>query len=97
MGFSWQEMLDNGVAQVDIIGGGTIEVVGSLYFPDRYVRITGAGEIGMTSDYFAVVGMTVALQGNGLLRVGPGGDTSDFDMPPLPVAGGVDGSVRLIE
>ena len=93
MGYIWQDIADK---TVELIGGGTIDVVGSLYFPDRFLRITGAGQIGMTSDYFAVVAMAMSLEGNGLLQIGPASDHLAANMPPLPIIDAGE-EIRLVE
>ena len=91
----YSEIVANGGEQIDLIGGGTIEMVGSLYASDRIVRITGSGDISMASDYFAVIARSVDLEGNGVLNIGPGADNVAYGMPSMPDPDSTSGLVNV--
>lgn len=70
-----------------IIGGGIIDIVGSLYFPQSKIRITGNGELNANSRYFSLVADFVELEGNGQLYVKAGADAAVAGMPGAPIVG----------
>ena len=69
-----------------IIGGGTIEVNGILYFPEQPLKITGNGDIGTTASQFAIMADTIAIEGNGQLRIKIGQNYTSTGLPDLPAA-----------
>jgi hypothetical protein len=69
-----------------IIGGGTIEINGILYFPAQPLKITGSGDIGTTAAQFAILADTIAIEGNGQLRIKIGQDYRSTGLPSLPAA-----------
>ncbi len=70
-----------------IIGGGLVDIVGSLYFPQSRLRITGNGELNANSRYFSLVADFVELEGNGQLHVNAGADATVAGMPGAPIVG----------
>lgn len=77
-----------------IIGGGEIEINGILYFPKQELKITGGGEIGTNAAQFAIIADTIAIEGNGQLRIKIGQDYQSTGLPDLPAA---DEVIYLIE
>lgn len=77
-----------------IIGGGEIEINGILYFPKQELKITGGGEIGTNAAQFAIIADTIAIEGNGQLRIKIGQDYQSTGLPDLPAANEV---IYLIE
>ena len=77
-----------------IIGGGTMEINGILYFPSQPLKITGNGDIGTSSAQFAIMADTIAIEGNGQLNIKIGQNYQDTGLPDLPEA---DEIVRLTE
>ncbi len=47
-----------------ITGGGTVNIVGSVYAPSQNVVITGNGQIGIGSSQFAIVADTIEFTGS---------------------------------
>jgi len=66
-----------------IIGGGIIQIVGIFYTPQAKLRITGNGDINANSDYFSMIADFIELEGNGVLRIGAGGDNVVAGMPAM--------------
>ena len=77
-----------------IIGGGTIEVNGIVYFPKQPLKITGNGDIGASVAQFAIMADTIAIEGNGELNIHIGQNYASSGLPDLPEAHEV---VHLIE
>jgi Flp pilus assembly protein TadG len=69
-----------------VIGGGTIEINGILYFPEQALKITGNGDIGTTASQFAIMADTIAIEGNGQLRIKIGQNYTSTGLPDLPAA-----------
>lgn len=70
-----------------IIGGGIIDIVGSVYFPQAKVRVTGNGELNANSRYFSMVADFIELEGNGQLYVNAGADAAVAGMPGAQIVG----------
>jgi hypothetical protein len=77
-----------------IIGGGTMQINGIVYFPAQALKITGNGDIGTTSAQFAIMADTISIEGNGQLNIRIGQDYQSSGLPDLPEA---DEIVRLTE
>jgi Flp pilus assembly protein TadG len=77
-----------------IIGGGSIEINGILYFPEQALKITGNGDIGTTASQFAIMADTISIEGNGQLRIKIGQNYTSTGLPNLPAA---EETVYLIE
>jgi Flp pilus assembly protein TadG len=77
-----------------IIGGGTMEINGILYFPSQPLKITGNGDIGTSSAQFAIMADTISIEGNGQLNIKIGQNYQSTGLPDLPEANEV---VRLTE
>jgi Flp pilus assembly protein TadG len=77
-----------------IIGGGTMEINGILYFPSQPLKITGNGDIGTSAAQFAIMADTIAIEGNGQLNIKIGQNYQSSGLPDLPDA---DEIVRLTE
>lgn len=77
-----------------IIGGGTMEINGILYFPSQPLKITGNGDIGTSAAQFAIMADTISIEGNGQLNIKIGQNYQDSGLPDLPEA---DEIVRLTE
>jgi Putative Flp pilus-assembly TadE/G-like len=77
-----------------IIGGGTMQINGIVYFPAQPLKITGNGDIGTTSAQFAIMADTISIEGNGQLNIRIGQDYQSSGLPDLPEA---DEIVRLTE
>lgn len=73
-----------------VIGGGVINIVGTIYTPQAKVRVTGNGTINDKSTYFSIVADMVELEGNGQLYINAGADVTATNLPPMPIAGGND-------
>ena len=69
-----------------IIGGGSVEINGIMYFPKQPLKITGNGNIGTTVAQFAIMADTIAIEGNGQLNIRISNDYKDAGLPPLPEA-----------
>ncbi|MBI2717722.1 MAG: hypothetical protein HY245_13135 [Rhizobiales bacterium] len=70
-----------------VIGGGSIEVTGLMYFPTQPLLITGNGDVSVNSKYFAIVADTIAIEGNGQLNVGTAANSDETGQPALPSSG----------
>jgi Flp pilus assembly protein TadG len=77
-----------------IIGGGEVQINGIMYFPEQALKITGGGDIGTNAAQFAIMADTIAIEGNGELRIKIGQDYQSTGLPALPAA---DEVVYLIE
>jgi hypothetical protein len=77
-----------------IIGGGSMEITGIMYFPKQKLKITGNGDIGTTVAQFAIMADTIAIEGNGQLNIHIGQNYQDSGLPDLPEAHEI---VHLIE
>jgi Putative Flp pilus-assembly TadE/G-like len=77
-----------------IIGGGEVDINGIMYFPEQALKITGGGEIGTNAAQFAIMADTIAIEGNGELRIKIGQDYQSTGLPALPAA---DEVVYLVE
>jgi Flp pilus assembly protein TadG len=77
-----------------IIGGGEVQINGIMYFPEQAIKITGGGDIGTNAAQFAIMADTIAIEGNGELRIKIGQDYQSTGLPALPAA---DEVVYLIE
>lgn len=71
-----------------IIGGGKVNIVGTIYSPQAKVRVTGNGTINDTSNYFSIIADFVELEGNGQLYINAGADAMATGLPPMPSSGG---------
>lgn len=81
-----------------IIGGGTINIVGTIYAPQAKIRVTGNGVINHTSSYFSIVADQIELEGNGELHINAGADAMATGMPEMASMGdGGSSSARLVE
>jgi hypothetical protein len=78
-----------------IIGGGTVEMCGIIYFPKQTLMITGNGSISMNSDLFSVVADTIYVEGNGQLTIGQSADFDAAGLPALPSSGSGQAKVSL--
>ena len=78
-----------------IIGGGSIDPSGIIYLPTRELNITGAGDIALNSDQFALIVDHIYMYGNGVLRVKGGANFQAAGLPPLPSSQG-EGLIRLV-
>ena len=76
----------SGGGRNSVIGGGTINLVGIMYFPAQNIYITGAGAISTGSKLFAIVADTVSIQGNGQLKIGQAADYDAAGLPALPAS-----------
>lgn len=78
-----------------ILGGGTVQVTGIVYYPSQFLYITGAGigtvsspeKIATSDPQFAIVADKVMIEGNGQLQVGGQSDSDASGLPALPSAG----------
>ena len=77
-----------------IIGGGEMQINGIMYFPEQALKITGGGDIGTNAAQFAIMADTIAIEGNGELRIKIGQDYQSTGLPALPAA---DEVVYLVE
>jgi hypothetical protein len=77
-----------------IIGGGEVQINGIMYFPEQALKITGGGDIGTNAAQFAIMADTIAIEGNGELRIRIGEDYQSTGLPALPAA---DEVVYLVE
>jgi Flp pilus assembly protein TadG len=77
-----------------IIGGGEVQINGIMYFPEQALKVTGGGDIGTNAAQFAIMADTIAIEGNGELRIKIGQDYQSTGLPALPAA---DEVVYLIE
>jgi len=77
-----------------IIGGGSVEINGIMYFPKQPLKITGNGNIATTVAQFAIMADTIAIEGNGQLNIHIGQNCQGSGLPDLPEAHEI---VHLIE
>ena len=78
-----------------ILGGGSVQITGLVYYPSQFLYITGAGigtvaspeKIATTTPQFAIVADKVMIEGNGQLQVGGQSDSEAAGLPALPSAG----------
>ncbi|MBU2533672.1 MAG: hypothetical protein KKB37_13095 [Alphaproteobacteria bacterium] len=52
-----------------IQGGGTVRIVGALYFPSQTFEVSGNGDLGQLTAAWAIVADKVNLSGNGQIRI----------------------------
>ena len=52
-----------------LIGGGDLELTGTIYLPLHQLTITGNGSISGASPQFAIIAKTLSLEGNGVLNI----------------------------
>ena len=78
-----------------IIGGGTVNIHGTIYTPQAKVRVTGNGTINNVSTYFSIIADMVELEGNGQLYIKAGADAFVSGLPNMALAGGYGG--KLVE
>jgi hypothetical protein len=69
-----------------IIGGGTMEIEGIMYFPKQALKITGNGDIGTSVSQFAIMADTISIEGNGQLNIKIGQNYQSSGLPALPEA-----------
>jgi hypothetical protein len=69
-----------------IIGGGTMEITGIMYFPAQALKITGNGDIGTSVSQFAIMADTISIEGNGQLNIKVGQNYQSSGLPDLPEA-----------
>jgi hypothetical protein len=69
-----------------IIGGGTMEINGIMYFPAQPLKLTGNGDIGTTAAQFAIMADTISIEGNGQLNIRIGQNYQSSGLPDLPEA-----------
>ncbi|MGE0856881.1 MAG: hypothetical protein AB7L18_12395, partial [Hyphomicrobiaceae bacterium] len=53
----------------DVQGGGTMKLVGALYFPTQEVDVGGNGNLGLETDAWAIIADTIRVHGNGQVRL----------------------------
>lgn len=53
----------------DVQGGGTVRLVGALYFPTQQVDVGGNGDLGLLTDAWAIIADKVRVHGNGQVRL----------------------------
>ena len=78
-----------------VIGGGSVNITGIMYFPKQKFYVTGAGNVSTASEYFALVADKIYIEGNGQLNVSQASDFEATGMPALPAAGGGIAKVTL--
>ena len=64
--------------QNEIQGGGSIKIVGTIYFPTQPITISGNGNFGINSPMMPIIADTVTITGNGVKTVQV--DQSDANM-----------------
>lgn len=69
-----------------IIGGGSMEINGIMYFPEQPLKITGNGDIGTNVAQFAIMADTISIEGNGQLTIHIGQNYQSSGLPDLPEA-----------
>ncbi len=74
-----------------IIGGGSVNIYGTIYTPQAKVRMTGNGTINDKSDYFSIAADFIELEGNGQLYIQAGADAVAYGYPGMTIAGGLGG------
>ena len=67
-----------------VTGGGNMKFSGIMYFPTQPLLISGNGEIGDTTNQFAIMADTINIQGTGLLTVHLTSDYETVGFPQLP-------------
>ena len=55
--------------QNEIQGGGSIQIVGTIYFPTQPITITGNGAFGINSPLMPVIADTITVSGNGVKTI----------------------------
>ena len=70
-----------------IIGGGTVDVTGIMYFPSQKFYVTGGGNVSTSSEYFAIVADQIYIEGNGQLNISQASDFEAAGLPALPTSG----------
>lgn len=78
-----------------IIGSGSIEITGIIYFPKQKLNITGNGWISQAAKQFAIVADRIYIEGNGQLSIGQAADFDGAGQPALPSAGTDESVVKL--
>ena len=53
----------------DVQGGGHVRLVGALYFPTQQVDVGGNGDLGLTTDAWAIIADKIRVHGNGQVRL----------------------------
>ena len=76
-----------------LIGGGTLELTGTIYLPLHELTITGNGSISAESPQFAIIANKVTLEGNGQLNINMDTDYQAAGYEELP---GVTSPVSVI-
>ena len=69
-----------------IIGGGSMEFNGVVYYPKQKLKVTGNGSISGNSSQFAIIADTIDIEGNGVLTIKIGADYLSAGLPALPEA-----------
>ncbi len=67
-----------------LIGGGNLELTGTIYMPLEELTITGNGSISADSPQFAIIADTISLQGNGSLHINMDTDFAEAGYDELP-------------
>jgi Flp pilus assembly protein TadG len=67
-----------------VTGGGLMEFVGIMYFPKQPLSIEGNGEIGDSTNQFAIMADTIRVKGTGLLTVHISSEYEAAGLPELP-------------
>ena len=70
-----------------IIGGGSVNMTGIIYFPKQTLLVTGAGDISIAAPLFSIVADIINIQGNGQLNIGQSSDFDAAGLPALPSTG----------
>jgi len=78
-----------------VIGGGTAQITGIMYFPKNKFYVTGAGDVSTLSNYFAIVADKIYIEGNGQLNVSQASDFDAAGLPALPAEGSGEAKVTL--
>ena len=87
--------LPSATKENSIIGGGSIEITGVIYFPKQKLNITGNGWISQAAKQFAIVADRIYVEGNGQLNIGQASDFDGAGLPALPTGGKEDNVVSL--
>ncbi len=66
-----------------LIGGGVLELTGTIYMPMDVIRITGNGQISQNSPQLAIIADMVSMEGNGELNITMGSDYVSAGLPPV--------------
>ena len=67
-----------------LIGGGNLELTGTIYLPLHELTITGNGDISANSPQFAIIAKTISLEGNGQLNINMDTDYEAAGYDELP-------------